>query len=666
MSFAGYPGILRRPLLLAAGFLCFLSLSRLFLVHALSDRVEPTGGLSFILLQGLRFDLIITAQLFGIVFLLKPFLHGTDALRRMGAWLVPVYLALVCALGFLVEASTLSFIREFDVRPNHLFVDYLAYPREVFAMLVRSQPGELLALSLLTALIGASVFAWCRKDPSLQRALPLRVSLAALPLVAIFLLASIRSTLDHRPINPSKAAFSNDTMVNQLALNSPYSLIFDLYERNRDQHNSGYSYGRIEEHEALAIIRQEADIPAHISVLQEVPTLHYHRATHRREKPLNLVIIIQESLGAEFVQSLGGQAGLTPEIDALQDQGIWFERLYATGTRSVRGVESVVTGFPPTPRFSVVKLAETQTGFFTLASLLRDKGYHTRFMYGGHAHFDNMRRFLLNNGFHSIIDQADIENPQWVGSWGVSDEDLLMRAHREFEAAGDQPFLTVILTTTHHKPFDIPAGKVQTVPGPEGKRATAVRYADYALGRFLEAARQSSYWDNTAIYVTSDHNSRVYGDQLVPINRFHIPGAIVGGPVEPRRIPGISSQIDMLPTLLSLAGIDGYHPAIGRDLTEQKYFDGAGRAVMQFYHLQAYLEDDRVVVLAPFQQPRTFRLQEQALLKSLESDRQLERRALAYANWGPQTIRNRAYRPSPDLSRRVAKSDTEQHETTGQ
>ena len=182
-------------------------------------------------------------------------------------------------------------------------------------------------------------------------------------------------------------------------------------------------------------------------------------------------------------------------------------------------------------------------------------------------------------------------------------------AHREFAAAGDQPFFAVIFTTTHHAPFDIPEGKVPAATGEDGRRATAVRYADFALGRFLDQARASDYWDDTLFYVTADHNSRVYGNQLVPVPRFHIPGVIVGGPVEARRIPGITSQIDMLPTLLSLIGVDGFHPSIGRDLTRPEFRNGSGRAMMQFNRLQAYLENDRVVVLSPDGAPHFFRLE---------------------------------------------------------
>jgi len=211
--------------------------------------------------------------------------------------------------------------------------------------------------------------------------------------------------------------------------------------------------------------------------------------------------------------------------------------------------------------------------------------------------------------------------------------------------SGDEPFFGLVFTTTHHKPFDVPENRVSPVPGPDGLRETAVKYADYALGCFFEKARQSDYWENTVFLVTSDHNSRVYGDQLVPIERFHIPGLIIGGAIAPGRVPGITSLIDMVPTLLSYIGIGGKHPAIGRDLARPEFAPGSNRAVMQFYGLQAYMEGDRVVVLQLDLEPMSFRrISPDRMIPDPQQDDALVQRALAHAHFGPLMIRQNAYR----------------------
>jgi phosphoglycerol transferase MdoB-like AlkP superfamily enzyme len=395
--------------------------------------------------------------------------------------------------------------------------------------------------------------------------------------------------------------------------------------------------------EVLAIVLKEAGIAPADQLDPATPTLHYQKATQARDKPFNLVIILEESLGADTVGSLGGW-DITPELDKLADQGIWLERLYATGTRSVRGIEAIISGFTPTPMVSVVKLPDTQTNFFTLASLLKKQGYRSSFIYGGEAHFDNMKRFLLNNGFQTVIGQDDYDQPDFQSTWGVSDEDLFNRAHEELSNAGQQPFFSLVFTSSNHEPFEIPPDRVSPEDDPEGARKTAIKYADYAMGRFLDKARQSSYWKNTLFLVIADHPARLFAGKPGPVQRFHSPAVFLGDSIEPRRIPGITSQIDLVPTLLSLMGIDSKHPGIGRDLTLPEYADGSGRAMMQFNALQAYLEDDRVVVLQPDLAPVSYHLLPGGeMVPDTAPDPELERKALAYSLWGPLMIKLKAY-----------------------
>lgn len=634
--------IFRRPALLGLGFLVALTVSRLVLMGLHWDRVEVTGGSALILLQGLRFDLVLVGLVFGPAFLFIPWLQAMDAMRKIGAWLLAAWLGMATALAVFIEASSAPFIKQFDARPNYLFVEYLKYPREVLVTLTGTHLAELIATTVIAVLAGALAARWLLRDPGNRLQVSWRFCLLATPVVLVAATLMIRSTLDHRPVNPSMAAFSQDAMVNQLPLNSPYAVIYAVYEKNRDAAFHQGRYGVLDEDKAMRIIQREAGIRPNQVLDPTAPTLRLQRATQPRVKPLNLVIVLEESLGAEFVGSLGGK-DLTPELDRLADEGIWFKRLYATGIRSARGLEAVLSGFTPTPLQSVIKLTETQDNFFTLASLLGRHGYATSFLYGGEAHFDNMRRFFLNNGFDTVIDEGDFETPVFHGSWGVSDEDILMRAHDSFMAAGDEPFFSLVFTTSNHEPYDIPAGRV--TPSEYGPRETTIKYADWALGRFVDAARGAAYWEDTVILIIADHNARIYGGRLVPVERFRIPGVIIGGSIEPRRVTGITSQIDMLPTLLSLIGLNAEHPAIGRDLTLPEYTDGAGRAMMQFHANQAYIEDDWIIVLRPDQRIRTFRAGPQfERIRDSSAPNALKNRALAYAMFGPRMIREGAYR----------------------
>jgi len=633
--------IYRRFAILAFCILALLSASRLLLVSFHMDRVSATGGFVTVLLQGIRFDIILLGMIFGPALLIKTWAHLTPLAGFVRRWVIPVYFGVFLAFVFFLEGATASFIAEFDSRPNYLFVEYLVYPREVIPTVIGERPIELLVCTILAIAIAGLVIRWLRADPQRDTVVSVLFCVLATPVVALVTLAMVRSTLDHRPVNPSVAAFSQDSMVNQLPLNSAYSVIYAIYERKRDAAGEGVLYGKMDDEQVLDMVLAEAGISPSGQRDSKAPTLHHQVATRGREQPLNLVIVLQESLGADYVGSLGGK-DLTPELDELATQGISFERLYATGIRSARGVEAIITGFTPTAQLSVIKRADTQDNFFTLASLLERNGYQTSFLYGGESHFDNMRRFFLNNGFQSIIDKKDYENPTFTGSWGVSDEDLFDRAHDVLNSVGDQPFFSLIFTSSNHSPYEIPDGRVSE--NAYGPREAAINYADYALGRFFDEARQSDYWENTVFLVVADHGVRVLGGKLVPVERFRIPGVIVGATIEPRIIPGIASQIDLFPTLLSLIGLSSDHPGIGRDLTLPEHAEGSGRAMMQFGKLQAYMEDDRVVVLRPDLPPTTFLKDSTGTMELMpEGDPELERKALAHARWGPMTIRNRAY-----------------------
>jgi phosphoglycerol transferase MdoB-like AlkP superfamily enzyme len=375
----------------------------------------------------------------------------------------------------------------------------------------------------------------------------------------------------------------------------------------------------------------------------DYPSLHRQQATRQGDQPLNLVIILEESLGAQFVGSLGG-AGYTPELDKLSNEGWWLERTYATGTRSARGLEAVTTGFMPTPAEAVLKLPRSQRDFFTLGALLDTFGYHTRFLYGGEAHFDNMRSFFFGNGFNEVVDRASFETkPSFVGSWGASDEDMFNELHQRLMEDGSKRSLTVAFSVSNHTPWEYPAGRIKP-DGDPASNANAVRYADWSIGRFFEKAKQSPYWNHTVFLIVADHDARVFGASLVPVTHFHIPALILGAGVPVRKDPHIVSQIDLAPTLLSLIGISSEHPMLGADLT-QRYPD---RAIMQYGDNYGYLKDDRLIVLRPNQPASQYHYQvEGEKLDPVTVDAALEKTALAHALWPSWAYTKQRYRLPP-------------------
>lgn len=626
-----------------------LSLSRAALMVWQLERVAATGLWPQMLLQGVRIDIIQLSLCAIPLVLLAPLL-----VNRVGwaawRWVSTAWVVMCITLLMLLELSTPTFITEYDTRPDRLFVEYLKYPAEVSSMLwngFRLQVIIGVAITAMIALVMARVMRPGLHQP--QRWSALRFWLTW-PLVVLILAIAVRSTLGHRPANPAMFALSNDPMVNTLILNSAWSVTHAVYAM-RHEARSSEVYGNMDQGDILAALRETRALLNDTRPLldnAEIPTLTRHSASVRRARPLNLVIILQESLGATFVESLGGVA-VTPEIERLKSTGWWFEQLYATGTRSIRGIEAVVTGFPPTPAQAVVKLDLAQRNFSTLAQILGPQGYESEFIYGGESHFDNMRRFLMGNGFTHVTDQHDYEQPIFVGSWGVSDEDLLNKTHQRLLARhhSGTPSFTFVFTSSNHSPFEFPQGRIELFEEPKGTDNNAVKYADHALGQFMDNARASPYWDDTLFLIVADHDIRVRGDSLVPIERFHIPGLILGADLVPRTILTVASQIDLAPTLLSLMGIDSEHPMIGRDLTREA--DNApGRAMMQYGQHYAWMEGDRVVILRPEKTPAHGRydprLKQLQLVAPPQDADGLQRRALAHALLPAWLYREQRYR----------------------
>jgi phosphoglycerol transferase MdoB-like AlkP superfamily enzyme len=626
--------------------LVFLSLSRLALTLWQLERVTEVDGFWWVLLQGVRFDVVLLAQLVVIPVLIIPLISIHQRGFNLIMPLLRYYFVLIAGLLIFIEFITPNFIGQYDFRPNILLIEYLAYPQEVMSMLLKAVPIQLFLAITATALLlwkfsKFLCFLEQKTAPTYSSSAPLLAILGVLLCVG-----GARSTLGHRPVNPSTVVFSPDSLVNTLPLSSAYSVVYALYEKIKHEQGGKPIYGEMHTETVLGSIYQGMLLPESDFFDSHVTTLHTQRSElvsppHGKK---NLVIILQESLGADFVGKLGGQ-NLTPNIDKLAEQGIWFDNLYATGTRSVRGIEAVITGFLPTPARSVVKLGGSQNNFFTIGQLLAQQGYDTSFIYGGEAHFDNMKRFFSNNGFNKIIEQQDYVDPQFTGSWGVSDEDLLNKAHQTFSdlSTTQQPFFSLVFTSTNHSPFEFPDGRIELAEQPKNTVANAVKYADFALGQFIEKAKQSDYWQDTVFLIIADHSDRVYGNELVPIDKFHIPGLVLGGSIQPQTITQVASQIDMLPTMLSLMGVETNHPAIGRDLTRAECAQSEGRAMMQFGNNFAYMQDDRVVILQKEREPLGFVYSNKQLIPSgLDSD--LAHKALAHSVWPVQAYGNKAYR----------------------
>ncbi|MBP9708564.1 MAG: sulfatase-like hydrolase/transferase [Oligoflexales bacterium] len=599
-----------------------------------------------ILVQSWRFDIMIAAYVWLGFFILYTLLSIIKvAVKVPREKIAATYLGFTFAFIFFLEASTPSFFEEYGLRPNRLFFEYLDSPAEVTRTIISQLGWYVLPIVMTPVFFFYVVYKFSKlrlsKMPSRSLLFSFLISLPILVLAA-------RGRLTGNPLTAGDANITENSRINELILNSTLSLGNSVYMLQFEK-ISQETYGlTMDEDEVFNLVKKSSLIPdSSFSSDPTSPLTHLIRSTSPRKRPLNFVIILEESLGADYVGILGGLP-LTPNFDRWSHSGLLFSKLYSTGTRSANGIEAILSGFLPTPGKSVIKLGLAQHDFFTIAALLRNHGYLTSFHYGGDANFDNMQTFSLNNGFEQVLDQRHFKNPKFVGIWGASDEDLFDRAHNWLLENQERPVFSLIFTSSNHGPFEFPDGKIELFDKEKPTVHNAIKYADHALGKFLDSAKQAAYFQNTVFLVLADHNWRNYSSDLVPIDRMRIPGLIIGPGFMPELYDDVASQIDLVPTILPTLGFDYLSPIIGRNLRNLPR-EVLGRAVMQFGDHNAYLEDDQVIFTMPGSTQLQFlKLGEKYEKQKLNSE--LARIALAHALLPSALYTNRKYQYKSERS----------------
>lgn len=620
--------------------LCITTISRILLFFIFKERVVENPNYGQLFLIGLRFDLILMSYIAFLPAVLLSLLP--DSVLQYIKKFFNIYFIFFLFLFLLMELLTLDFINQYDTRPNRLFLDYLIYPKEVVGTLLKSY---LPSLIITTILLNSALFFALKFGKKLfyPQESNYKTKLFLFLVVSFFLFWGARGSLTtKRPINASNAIFCSDQMTNSLGLNSFYTVAFAAYSMKNE--GDVKKYGKMDELEAYSRVKKYMDVTEFLP--GDVPFLHLQKPDVSQPN-YNVVVFLQESLGAEYVGCLNGLP-LTPELDKLSKEGLLFTNLYCTGTRSVRGIEQVTAGFLPNPSESIVKLSGSQQGFFTLADAFCRHNYDTSFIYGGMANFDNMASFFNGNGFKNIIDETDFDADgkkyAMKGTWGYSDEDLAVKANEYYKSLGKKPFFSLMFSTSNHEPFEFPDGRIKLYEQPKNTVHNAMKYADFSIGKFFELAKKEAYFKNTIFVVIADHNTRTYGKNLVPVNKFHIPALIIAPNIEKGiTYDNLASQMDIPSTVLALSGITTKTPMVGRNLL--KLPKGTkGRTIMLFHETYAFRVDDDIVILNPNAKPLQFKVKSDTELIPVALNEELAKDALAHIVASSNMYKNRVYK----------------------
>jgi len=505
---------------------------------------------------GLHFDIAAAA----VLFLPLALWLGIGSEKRWGARshrvliTIVVYAAWVALVFMLVAEGW--FFEEFRSRYNTVAIDYLLYPHEVFVNIWESYNVPLVFGLCLVAAAAITWAGWRVVRRPVDGVREPRRWLVVWAVVAVLFALSVRI---------EEARFSAERTVNEVANNSFVSVLTAAFTRNLDY---GHFYPTVERGAAYARARRLLREPDS-KFTGPYDSLQRTFAGDPARPKLNMILLLEESLGSEFWGVLGRPVSLTPAMDDIaRKESMLFTNLYADGNRTIRGYEGVFCSFPPLPGDSIVARDRSEN-LETIARVLARDGYETMFVYAGRGLFDGTRPFTTANGWNHFVELKDFAKPTFQTVWGVCNEDLYDRAieeMRRYYRLG-KPFFLTTMSVSNHKPFTYPTGRIPEDPMAK-KRENAVKYTDYALGRFFEKARHEPFWNSTIFVVLADHGARVYGSQTIPIRSYEIPMVVTGPAVvkEPRLVPTLGCQLDVAPTLLGLIGRPYESTFFGHDL----------------------------------------------------------------------------------------------------
>ncbi|HKM37137.1 MAG TPA: sulfatase-like hydrolase/transferase [Thiopseudomonas sp.] len=514
---------------------------------------------------------------------------------------------------------------EFSVRFNFIAVDYLVYSKEVIDNILESYPVYplLAGLALLAILLTVML-----KKP-LHNALDVPASklLSRLPgfvvLVAVAGLSGLLLSQDF------PRGSGGNSYQRELAANGPYQF-FAAFRNNELDYPSFYA--TLDEQQVGALLRAEVQ-ESHARFVSTNPLDIRREITYQgAPRHLNVVLVTIESLSAKYLGSFGDKRGLTPNLDKLRGESLAFTNLYATGTRTDRGLEAITLSVPPTPGRSLVKRIGRESGFASLGQQLNAQGYDSVFVYGGRGYFDNMNAFFSGNGYR-IVDQSSVPDSEmsFTNAWGMADEDLYAQTLKIADAdhAQGKPFFLQLMTTSNHRPYSYPDGRIDIVSG-DGREG-AVKYTDYAIGEFLRQAQQKPWFADTIFVFVADHTAGSAGKEDLPVSNYHIPMFIYAPHyLAAREINTLTSQIDIAPTLLGLLNQSYESTFFGRDVLRPEAAQ-RGRALLGNYqHLGLFAGGD-LAILSP---RKTVRRHDDALGVSYErrtnKSNELVQRDIAY------------------------------------
>lgn len=596
---------IRIALLIGALWLVVFTSLRLGLTVFTGTDAVPLSLWPVLFAKGLAFDLAVLAVTLAPVLLYEALLPNKWRQSRWHRVLRTLWFVLSVFIMIFGATSEITFWIEFSTRFNFIAVDYLLYTQEVIGNIRQSYPvpAILLGLTTIACIIYAGTHKWLHDSDHIELTRRQRLALA--------LGAVLLPTVSLSVSNVDQMQGMGNAFAEELSGNGLFTLAAAM-RRNELDYDKFYMTMDQKKADAILESLEVERPPLDVVLANGIDSDEAEDVLPMAKRPTNIVLISVESLSASFLGTYGNPKGITPRLDALAKEGLNFTHFFATGTRTVRGLEALSLGIPPAPGQAVVRRPNNQH-LATLGELLKPQGVTPYFFYGGYGYFDNMNAYFEGNSYQ-VIDRTDIpkQDVMFENVWGVADEVLFTHVLRTLgkKHADGSPFFAHIMTTSNHRPYTYPDGRID-IPSPGG-RDGAVKYTDYAIGQFLDQARSQSWFKDTLFIITADHCASVAGKSKLPVAGYHIPLIFYApGLIKPDTFDTRVSQIDLAPTIVELFGKKGDDHFFGRSFFE--HGDALERVFISNYQSLGYWRNDTLTVLLPKGQVESYQVDPKTL-----------------------------------------------------
>ena len=462
-----------------------------------------------------------------------------------------IVVALAICLVFVADLSLYPF---WKFKLDATIFYYIDSPKDAFASVsVGYLACRLLAIAAYTALVA---FCFVKIAPRTLFPMPSAKAKVGLTLTLVILIAplvvSIRGGLGESTANIGKVYFSEDEYLNHSAVNPCFSLIASLDKTE----NFADEFNYLPEAERSQLFA--ALYPGQAAPADTVSLLNTRRP--------NVIVILMESFGGQFVEAVSGRADIAPNYNRLAKEGVFFTHCYSNSFRTDRGTVSTLSGYPSFPTLSVMKLPVKSRTLPCLANSLNEAGYQSSFLYGGDINFTNMQSYLRTGGYGTIVSDVDFsaadkkDNP-----WGANDDKTFDRLFQMIGSQRHTPWHIGYLTLSSHEPFEVPYHRLkEQIPN-------AFAFTDECLGRFIERIRKTPVWNNLLIVCIPDHGFH-YPSTIDNETHHHNTMLWLGGAVKRHAVVStLMNQSDMAATLLGQLGIDHSSYTFSRDVFSQTY-----------------------------------------------------------------------------------------------